>query len=160
MTSFTLPEGLTIIGSKAFRGCSAMTEIHLPSTLVSVDLKAFEDATVLSDVYYNGTENDWSKVLISTSASGNDKLINATFHFLKTDAPFSDTEGKVAEAALYLTGRGYVDVTGETFGTADTADLMTVVEALYRKAGKPVCTKMPSCGPSTPASSTPLPMRP
>ena len=137
MTSFTLPEGLTIIGSKAFRGCSAMTEIHLPSTLVSVDLKAFEDATVLSDVYYNGTENDWSKVLISTSASGNDKLINATFHFLKTDAPFSDTEGKVAEAALYLTGRGYVDVTGETFGTADTADLMTVVEALYRKAGKP-----------------------
>lgn len=59
-------------------------------------------------MYYNGTENDWSKVLISTSASGNDKLINATFHFLKTDAPFSDTEGKVAEAALYLTGRGYV----------------------------------------------------
>ena len=43
----------------------------------------------------------------------------------------------MAEAALYLTGRGYVDVTGETFGTAATADLMTVVEALYRKAGKP-----------------------
>lgn len=137
MTSFTLPEGVTIIGSKAFRLCSAMTEIHLPSTLKSIDMKAFEDATVLSDVYYNGTENDWSKITISTSASGNDKLINATFHFLKTDAPFSDTEGKVAEAALYLTGRGYVDVTGETFGTADTADLMTVVEALYRKAGKP-----------------------
>lgn len=137
MTSFTLPEGLTIIGSKAFRGCSAMTEIHLPSTLVSVDLKAFEDATVLSDVYYNGTENDWSKVLISTSASGNDKLIHATFHFLKTDAAFSDTEGKVAEAAVYLTGRGYLDADGETFGAADTADLLTVVEALYRKAGKP-----------------------
>ena len=41
----------------------------------------------------------------------------------------------MAEAALYLTGRGYVDVTGEAFGAADNADLMTVVEALYRKAG-------------------------
>ena len=137
MTSFTLPEGVTIIGSKAFRLCSAMTEIHLPSTLKSIDLKAFEDDTLLSDVYYNGTANDWSKITISTSASGNDKLINATFHFLKTDAAFSDTEGKVAEAAAYLTGRGYVDADGETFGAADTADLLTVVEALYRKAGQP-----------------------
>ncbi len=50
--------------------------------LTSIGTNAFTD-TVLTDVYYTGTEEQWNTISVS---SGNDPLKNATFHFGHTHA--------------------------------------------------------------------------
>ena len=83
LTSITIPDGVTTIGVYAFDGCSSLTCVTIPVSVTSIGLGAFilnpwggEDD--LTDVYYNGTENQWNAIDIG---SGNDPLLNATIHF-------------------------------------------------------------------------------
>lgn len=50
-----LPDGLLLIGDRAFRNCSGVTELALPTTLVSIGLSAFENCTGLSELAFPTT---------------------------------------------------------------------------------------------------------
>ena len=51
------------------------------ATVLTVNSNAFSGCSNLCDVYYEGTEEQWNA---NTIASGNDPLVNATFHFAHT----------------------------------------------------------------------------
>ena len=76
------PDGDVVIGidSSAFAG-EPITSISFPSTIEEIARRAFNNCTSLTDVYYDGTEEEWNdKVSIS---AGNDAIENATKHFNK-----------------------------------------------------------------------------
>ena len=50
LTSITLPSSLTSIGGEAFSGCSSLTEITLPSSLTSIGGDAFSGCTSLTSI--------------------------------------------------------------------------------------------------------------
>lgn len=50
-----LPDGLLLIGDRAFRNCSGVTELALPTTLISIGLSAFENCTGLSELAFPTT---------------------------------------------------------------------------------------------------------
>ena len=50
LTSISIPEGVTSIGSFAFYGCSGLTSIILPSTLTSIGSDAFNACTSLTSI--------------------------------------------------------------------------------------------------------------
>ena len=56
--TFTVPDGVTSIGDRAFDSCTA-----------------------LKDIYYAGTAEEWSKIEIDNSYGCNDYLLNATIHY-------------------------------------------------------------------------------
>ena len=74
--TYKLPDSVTKIGYEAF-GIASFDSIYLGSGLRYINLDAFDGAR-LNDVYYNGSAEDWAKIEIE---SGNDALLNATFHF-------------------------------------------------------------------------------
>lgn len=100
LTSVSLPDSLTLIALDAFNGCTALTEIALPGGVTEIQRNAFygcktlkrisipaavtaigDDAfynTALSDVYYGGTEEQWSAITIGSS---NQRLTNAARHY-------------------------------------------------------------------------------
>ena len=100
LTSVSLPDSLTLIALDAFNGCTALTEIALPSGVTEIQRNAFygcktlkrisipaavtaigDDTfynTALSDVYYGGTEEQWSAITIGSS---NQRLTNAARHY-------------------------------------------------------------------------------
>jgi hypothetical protein len=47
---YTVPEGVTELGSYAFEGCKKLTNIQLPSTLEVIDSYAFADCTGLTSI--------------------------------------------------------------------------------------------------------------
>lgn len=57
-----IPEGVTQILDAAFAGCKALKEVHLPKSLLLVGAAAFRDCP--SEIYYNGTIEDWKNVRI------------------------------------------------------------------------------------------------
>lgn len=71
-------EGVTKIGSGAFYYCENLTQISIPNSVKSIGDYSFYGCFGLSDIYYNGTEDDWNHI---NMRSGNDWLLNANIHF-------------------------------------------------------------------------------
>ena len=78
LTSITILSGVTSIGEGAFSKCESLTSIIIPSSVTSIGNGAFEYCYSLIDVYYSGTEEEWSQIRID---SDNDYLKNATIHY-------------------------------------------------------------------------------
>ncbi|MBQ7827799.1 MAG: leucine-rich repeat domain-containing protein, partial [Clostridia bacterium] len=83
-----IPENseLTTIGNGAFKDLWIMTEINIPAGVTAINEEAFSGMEALTDVYYNGTEEDWNKITIGTN---NDPLLNATIHFKEPEIQYS-----------------------------------------------------------------------
>lgn len=77
LTAITIPSSVTKIAEYAFYACTALTTVTIQTGLTQVGTMAFYLCDSLSDVYYTGTESDWSAISIST---GNDALTSAALH--------------------------------------------------------------------------------
>ena len=79
---YTVPEGVVSIGGGAFEK-SEITSVSLPSTLRTVEASAFSDCDKLVEVSFNGTKDEWNR-LVSVK-SDNEKLLSLPIRF--QDAP-------------------------------------------------------------------------
>ena len=95
LTSITIPDSVTTIGNSAFYSCSALTSITIPDSVTTVDECAFFGCNSLTDVYYSGTEAQWSNITI---IAGNEVLQNATIHYEPPHDHVWDA-GKITTAA-------------------------------------------------------------
>ena len=50
LTSVTIPSSVTSIGSSAFENCTSLTSVTIPSSVTSIDDYAFEDCTSLTSI--------------------------------------------------------------------------------------------------------------
>ena len=63
LTSITIPDGVTSIGEGAFGDCFSLTSITIPDSVTSIGKnEAFWRCRSLTNVTYNGTKEQWSKV--------------------------------------------------------------------------------------------------
>ena len=73
-----IPSTVTSIGDYAFAYCSGLTSITIPDSVTSIGESAFFNCSKLANVYYTGSETEWSAITIS---SNNTPLTNATKHY-------------------------------------------------------------------------------
>lgn len=104
LTSVSIPNGILNIGRQAFAGCSKLTHfdwpasvteigdwefasngsmasISIPASVTSIRDYAFDSCYKLSDIYYEGTKEQWDRI---TLGSHNTPLTKATIHFNST----------------------------------------------------------------------------
>lgn len=82
LESVEIAEGVKIINEIAFGGCVNLKTIILPKSLESVYFGAFSTCNALTDVYYTGSEEDWSQIEIANENTG---LTSATIHYNYTE---------------------------------------------------------------------------
>lgn len=70
-------EGVTDIGVFTFE-CGSLSTVTIPTSMTSIGSGAFADCDKLTDVYYDGTEEQWNRISIGEQ---NEPLLNATIHF-------------------------------------------------------------------------------
>ena len=76
LTHVVIPEGVELIGRQAFSGCTNLQSIVIPSSIVESGIAsgattaskgvrkgAFWNCNNLSKVYYNGTQEQWNKIV-------------------------------------------------------------------------------------------------
>jgi len=73
---FDLP--VVTIAPSAFEGDVEVKRIRLPESITSIGSGAFTDCTSLTDIYYEGTEEQWAQIYIG---GGNEAFENATVHY-------------------------------------------------------------------------------
>lgn len=76
--SVSLADSVSSIGKFAFSSCSYLNRAVIPATVTEIGMGAFFDCGSLEEVYYGGTEDQWSDIEIGEL---NDCLYDATIHF-------------------------------------------------------------------------------
>ena len=79
LKSACLPENdIDTIQARTFSDCTALEKLYIPSNIKNIDVYAFYNCPALSDIYYNGTEDEWNAIQIDST---NSDLWLATVHF-------------------------------------------------------------------------------
>lgn len=83
-TSVTIPSTIngypvTKIDYKAFYQYDNLISVTIPDSVTKIGYSAFKYCSKLTDVYYTGTQKEWSK--ISINSNNNNCLTNATIHY-------------------------------------------------------------------------------
>ncbi|MDE6029283.1 MAG: leucine-rich repeat protein [Clostridiales bacterium] len=74
-----LPAGIRNLNGRTFDGCSALEGVVIPRSVEYFAYEEFEGCPATVKIYYEGTEEEWNKIYISTN--DNDVLNNATKYF-------------------------------------------------------------------------------
>ena len=78
LKSVTIGNNITKICENQFHKCLSLENIVLPASIAVVGENAFLDCDNLEDVFYGGTEEQWSSILVE---SGNNNLVNAKRYY-------------------------------------------------------------------------------
>lgn len=99
LTSITIPVGVKTIGEHVFNRCKNVTSVVFHEKVTAVNDRAFSLCDSLTDVYYMGTPKQKEKITIRKA--GNQKLIDANWHFCPQEKPAKvskPNDTKVADA--------------------------------------------------------------
>ena len=73
-------EGAETVGAYGFYDFQNLREVHLSASVVSIGDCAFSECGSLTDVYFDGTPEQW-EILKETAEKGNEPLFAATVHY-------------------------------------------------------------------------------
>jgi len=77
LSSITIPDSVTNIGNCAFSACDSLTSIAIPAGVETIGASVFKDCGSLTDIYYGGTEDQWSTLIGSNLTD----LAAVTIHY-------------------------------------------------------------------------------
>ena len=86
LKNIVIPPNVKYIDEHAFGGCSSLESVTIPVNTTRINEYAFDRCTDLQYVFYEGTEEQWNKVVIE---KGNECLNNAVILCTDTIAPMS-----------------------------------------------------------------------
>lgn len=78
-----LEKGISSIGNNALSQLYNAESISIPTSIITIGISAFSEWPALVDVFYEGSREDWEKVVISED--GNEYLSNASIHYSEVD---------------------------------------------------------------------------
>lgn len=71
LTSIIISNSVTTIDDSAFYGCSNLTSVMIPKSVTSIEdcVVSSDRLNGLTDIYYEGTEDEWNQISIESSIS-------------------------------------------------------------------------------------------
>ncbi len=101
VTSIVIKDGVTTIGYGAFSGFANLTSVSIPASVTNVGIRAFANCTGLYNVFYCGTDEQWSAIVFGTGNTcltdaqrSNHDWVDATCTMPKTCTICGAIEGK------------------------------------------------------------------
>lgn len=112
ITNIRVPSNVTTILLSAFNKCMDLTYVLLPKTLTQIGSYAFYDCINLTDIYYEGTEEEWNAIAFGEYVFGftpnvSRPDITRTIHYNNYEGP--DLEQYKID--FYVDGKVYDSIT-------------------------------------------------
>lgn len=142
LTSVVVPEKVSVIDARAFGYNDQVTRVYFPKTLQTIGVMAFDDCPNITDVYFEGSEEEWNEYI--TIENFNDAIINATKHFdfkyLSLVNKFKDLAGNewFCSSIEYVNESGLMTgMDASHFGPYSALSRAQFATILYRMNGTP-----------------------
>ena len=74
--AYTIPGGAESIAEKSFAGCGGLTSVSLPESIKNIGINAFADCGAFTDIYYAGTRDGFSKIIIGRDSGLDGKTLH------------------------------------------------------------------------------------
>ncbi len=100
---------VTSIGNSAFYCTRGLQRIGIPVSITSIGRGAFGYCEDLRDVYYGGSEEQWSAV---TVAENNESLLNADIHYNVWEWGYTGAPGNERNVVYTYTSGGTLTISG------------------------------------------------
>lgn len=100
LTYAEVPDGVITIKGGAFQSSSSVTTVKIPVSVTKIESLAFYGCKNISNVYYEGTEEEWNSIAIEIN---NEHLKNATIHYNWTPTTEGYVNEKIAEVNKGIT---------------------------------------------------------
>ena len=152
LSSIVLPSKLKNIGMNCFGDCKSLNSINIPLSVERIGTWAFQNCVNLTDVYYEGSKDDWNNITIGDY---NEYLLNARIHYNCVSLPeYSFDDLKESAFDTYIDYVNYTSIYNK-FITGTNPPYNTVFEPvrainrammvtiLYRMAGEPYANGNP-----------------
>lgn len=122
LKSIVIPDKVSSIEQESFFACNNLLSITIPDRVTVINSKAFYNCSSLTDVYYKGTETQWSNIEIS---SFNDYLINASIYKYPEPETTTSETTSATEPTVTTTTEPAVTTTPVTTTTPPTTTTVT-----------------------------------
>lgn len=128
LESFVVPGNIygsdttIILGSCAFEGCTALKKVFIPAGVKEFD-QPFDAQTALTDIYYGGTEAEWSAI----KGKNDEAILAAEVHYsAKESDVIGTTSGSSnsgnSSSSTYGGSSGWTSSTSSSTGTYSSSD--------------------------------------
>ena len=84
LSSVIIGDSVITIGDGAFRACKSLKNVIIGKSITYIGYSAFEQCKNITDIYYTGSEKEWSNISIGLY---NNELTNATLYYYSETAP-------------------------------------------------------------------------
>ena len=82
ITNIEIPSSVTTLKTQTFFCCGYLKSVKIPVSVTSLQNVPFYECNSLTDVYYEGTEQQWNAIERTYSDNYDyDSLLNATIHY-------------------------------------------------------------------------------
>ena len=130
--SINIPKNVQYIAATAFRSCTGLKNIVIPVGVTEIKAGMFANCKELEDIYYLGTEEEWSGVEIWPYNNGN--LPNATVHIMGTEQKITGVSLSLGDS-LAMNYYAKVNPMGGTVQMRFIIDgVKTYVDGIYDEA--------------------------
>lgn len=119
LKSLSLSNKMIEIPRYSFSICRELTDITIPKNITLIEENAFLYCDNIKDIYYEGSEKDWSEITIEDY---NDSLVNATIHCNSQVKEKSETINKnIDNNKMSLNGTVSYNVSGNNYSARRAA---------------------------------------
>lgn len=95
LQSIRIPDGVANIGQSAFES-SGLTNIQIPTSVLSIGNGAFDNCSNLTDIYYDGSEEQWQNV-VPLGSEIESELSSCTIHYAISNLGLRDPEDNLED---------------------------------------------------------------
>ncbi len=107
LQAIVIPDGVTAIEIETFYYCNNLREVRIPGTVKGIGESAFASCDALTDVYFGGTQAEWTTLMTKTG-DWNDDLRTANIHYKpvisKQPQSIASAPGKDVQFTVTATG--------------------------------------------------------
>ena len=118
LTSVTIGNSVTSIGSSAFKGCTNLKSITIPNSVTSIGQDVFSNCSNLKSVNYNGTKVKWKSISGYSNVS---QIIKCT------DGIYANSNTIIIDSVKYRLNDDY---TAQVISYSGTPENITIPESV------------------------------
>lgn len=109
LRTFRFPENIDTVSWGVLSDCPMLERVYIPKTVKTIANYAFSGSSLISDIYYEGTEEEWNAITDNTATNdSNTAFLNARIHYNYNPSLYKNVDTYMINNIVNVLGKGEI----------------------------------------------------